>query len=211
MDFIFDPSLVLYVPLHQLDGASFMSRDAYGNLCTVTGALWRPNGRIFDGVDDNIDCGLADSLKIQNGTILAWVKPTQTGVFQRIVGTSPATTRNGYSVGIDTTGKLEARIGADVATQKSNGLTDIDDSIWSLVGFRFDATDLRVFVNGVEDDASPTARTITITWDKNLFIGTDPANGLDYTGQIGEVWIYNRALTSLEIQHNYLATKERYK
>ena len=59
MNFIFDPYLVLYLPLYELDGASFMSKDAYGHLCTVIGALWRPNGRYFDGIDDRIDLGIA--------------------------------------------------------------------------------------------------------------------------------------------------------
>ena len=54
MNFIFDPSLVLYLPLHQRDGSSFMSKDAYGHVCTVTGAVWTPEGRLFDGVDDYI-------------------------------------------------------------------------------------------------------------------------------------------------------------
>ncbi len=211
MNFIFDPSLVLYLPLYELDGATIASRDAYGHLCTVTGASWRPNGRYFDGVDDKIDCGLADSLKIQNGTILLWVKPTQTGAFQRVINTCPGNARNGYSLGINTNGTLQGIVGDAAGYNSVNGLTDIDDSIWSLAGFRFDATDIRVFVDGVEDDASPTARTKTITWVNNLFIGTTPDLSLDYTGTIGEVLIYNRALTPLEIQHIYLATKERYR
>ena len=43
MGFIFDPSLVLYLSLWKLDGDSFMSKDAYGHLCTVTGALYSIN------------------------------------------------------------------------------------------------------------------------------------------------------------------------
>ena len=71
MDFIFDPSLVLYLPLYQPDGASFASRDAYGHLCTVTGALWTPQGRTFDGADDIIDLGnnvqtVLDAFEIMN-------------------------------------------------------------------------------------------------------------------------------------------------
>jgi len=50
-DFIFDPSLVLYLPLYQLDGWAFMSRDAYGHLCSVTGAKWTPQGRDLDEQD----------------------------------------------------------------------------------------------------------------------------------------------------------------
>jgi len=51
MDFIFDPSLVLCLPLYERDGSSFPSRDTYGHLCTVTGALWRENGHYFGGLD----------------------------------------------------------------------------------------------------------------------------------------------------------------
>ena len=32
MEFIVDPYLVLHLPLSELDGKSFMSRDAYGHL-----------------------------------------------------------------------------------------------------------------------------------------------------------------------------------
>lgn len=53
-DFILDPSCILYLPLWKKDGAQFMSDDMYGHLCTVTGALWTPQGRYFDGVDDKI-------------------------------------------------------------------------------------------------------------------------------------------------------------
>jgi hypothetical protein len=51
-----DPDLVLYLPLWSADlkGDSFYSKDSYAHLCTVTGALWTPQGRHFDGVDDKI-------------------------------------------------------------------------------------------------------------------------------------------------------------
>ena len=80
MDFIFDPSLVLYLPLYELDGASFISKDANGHLCTVTGALWRPNGHYFDGTDDKIDCGAGTNLAVANEiTIEAWINPESLG------------------------------------------------------------------------------------------------------------------------------------
>ncbi len=50
-----DPYLALHLPLHELDGNSFMSKDAYGHLCTASGGLWTPQGRSFDGVDDRIE------------------------------------------------------------------------------------------------------------------------------------------------------------
>ena len=67
MNFIYDPSLVLYLPFYQLDGASFMSKDKHGYPCTVTGALWRPDGHYFDGTDDKIVVPDAASLDITTG------------------------------------------------------------------------------------------------------------------------------------------------
>ncbi len=85
LEFILDPSLVLYLPLHQLDGSSFASKDAYGHLCSVTGALWTPRGRWFDGggaADDLINCGSADSIDNifdGGGSVEVWVNPASDG------------------------------------------------------------------------------------------------------------------------------------
>ena len=56
--FKLDPSLVLYLPLYELDGSSFRSRDAYGHLATVTGALWTPQGRTLMGQMTKLTAGL---------------------------------------------------------------------------------------------------------------------------------------------------------
>ena len=69
---IHDPSLVLDLPLYELDGASFMSKDTYGHLCTVTNTLWRLDGRHFAGADF-INCGTGPSLAPSNAlTIEGW-------------------------------------------------------------------------------------------------------------------------------------------
>ena len=82
MDFIFDPSLALYLPLYELDGASFMSKDAYGHSCTAIGALWRPNGRWLDGINDYINCGADTSFDISGTmTLEVWMKRTSAGVW----------------------------------------------------------------------------------------------------------------------------------
>src|SRR3990172_13167350 len=77
--FIYDPSLVFYVPLYELDGTTFQSKDAYGHLCTVTGALWRPQGRDFDGTDDVISAPDHNALDITGTvTLISWFYPYTT-------------------------------------------------------------------------------------------------------------------------------------
>lgn len=73
-DFIRDSSLVLYLPLYELQGTSFLSKDTYGHTCTVTGTTLTPTGRSFDGIDDNIEIAAHSALDIVDDiTIEAWV------------------------------------------------------------------------------------------------------------------------------------------
>src|SRR3972149_6505876 len=77
--FQYDPSCVLYLPLYELDGASFASRDAYGHLCTVTGATWGLQGRTFNGTSDWINCGTSSILVPPQITLEFWLYITESG------------------------------------------------------------------------------------------------------------------------------------
>jgi len=209
-DFIRDPSLVFDAPLYKLDGASFMSKDAYGHLCTVTGALWTPRGRDFDGVDDNIDCGGADSLKfngLDTQTIEAWIYP-EASEFGDIVGRM-----NCYLLMVVTSaGKVLLR--GHVYT---SGGTYVRDSApfglntWHHVAQVYDGTDFRIYVNG-SLACTPLDGTGTINQAAvNTYIGSRTPSSDFFNGLIGEVRMYNRVLSAVEIQRNYLATKWRYR
>ncbi len=210
MDFIYDPSLALYLPLYELDGASFASRDAYGHTCTVTGATWRPNGRWFDGIDDGISCGNSSSLNAVGAiTIEAWIQPGVdfTSTFRQIVdkrngGVAPTLLWHNVNHLIIYAGGYAA----------AGGTTSLTSGIWyHIAGVAIDGTSSnKVYLNG-EDDTASTATASFVTNTANLVIGEKTGGGNFFKGLIGEVRIYNRALTPLEIQHNYLATKWRYR
>jgi len=212
MDFVFDPSLVLYLPLYQLDGASFVSKDARGHLCTVTGALWRPNGHYFDGTDDYIECPFPASLVGNKAfTVELWLKAT------RISHTSSQTF---FSMG--TSNANEAFL-IEVTTPNTD---------WNSVGFWGNGkdTNVEVLTNNYEHIVA-TYDLATVIFYQNTtptdigFAGATPnltagvvrlcrqlpAFGNYAQAIIPELRIYNRALTPQEIQHNYLATKWRYR
>src|SRR3990167_8107213 len=65
----------------------FLSDDAYGHLCTRTGALWTPQGYSFDGVDDKITIPDHSSLQfgIGNFTISIWAKNTGEQTLERLI------------------------------------------------------------------------------------------------------------------------------
>jgi len=223
MNFILDPSLVLYAPLHQLDGASFMSRDAYGHVCTVTGALWRPNGRTFDGTDDLIT--VPSETALDNAidgasTLLAWINPASDGEgdLGRILDKSY------YQAGVsdEAGGYVKLRLyqpftGTDGQWKTTDAIVPINT--WSCVGFTYDASattnDAILYVNGlskaVTEETGPPTETRRSSAGVDAVIGNRATAAYTFDGLIGEIWIYNRALNPLEIQHNYLATKERYR
>ena len=208
-DFIYDPYLVLCLPLYMLDGASFMSREAYGHLCTVTGALWTPQGRSFDG-DDYITVPYSASLNIASAiTIKAVVKPlgAHTGGYGSLWWDQQQDSRNRILISDD--GSVTAQFiigGVDKSASAAAGSVPLN--VFTDVVFTYDGAEIVLWINGVKK--TPTAATGAIEGSLgDRIIGK--ATTLLLNGVIGEKAVYNRALNPLEIQNNYLATKWRYK
>jgi len=210
-DFIRDPSLVFDAPLYKLDGASFMSKDAYGHLCTVTGALWTPRGGDFDGSDDKIVIPHHESLTFTTGdfSIKTWVNLDVLDSWRGICCKGHWKV-HGYGLLINSSNKVQLEINQDGTTQSAISANTITSGVWyHLVGTR-KGTAAKVYINSEEAGNGVVADPLTTT--VNEIIGNRPVGyGYPFDGLIGEVRIYNRALTPLEIQHNYLATKWRYR
>ena len=210
MDFIFDPSLVLYVPLYELDGASFASRDAYGHLGTVTGAVWRPNGYSFDGSDDFVNCGKNPVLELVGvgATVEVWAKVVTGSPFKGLVGKTWAwNAAQGWEFAAEA--DLLRFKGFGDQSAKSTTFTWGND--WHHVAVTFEGGTARFyhFAEDITDDSSYYNIISSSAYD--LYIGQGGWAGSHLNAIIGEVRIYNRILTPSEIQHNYLATKWRYR
>ena len=209
--FIFDPSLVLYLPLHKLDGASIMSCDAYGHLCSVTGALWTPNGREFDASDDKITVPDHSVLDIADDlTVEGWVQIFNTGGNNSILG--KATTiwsQVSYTLQVWSTEQPVFGLSSAGGAPSSLAGAVVSKGRWYHLCGTFKRPNRTLYVNGKLDKSD--------NWDNDIYVGTADlyigryaGNSATLDGMIGEVRIYNRALTPLEIQQNYLATKWRY-
>ncbi len=210
-DFIFDPSLVLYLPLYKLDGASFMSQDAYGHLCTVTGALWGSNGRSFDGLDDKIVVPDHSSLDPTSAiTVAAWVKVNTLDTTQFIVSKRDPPNKLGYCFFFYESNQFCLQGGDGTTWAIWNAPTD--DTYgpgWYFVVGTNDATNCLIYVDGVLAGSASGGGMVASSAD--LWVGRD-VYSVDYTWDtnIGEVCIYGRELNPMEIQLHYLATKWRY-
>lgn len=220
-DFILDPSLALYLPLYKLDGDSFMSDDAYGHLCTVTDALWRPNGRDFNGINAYLVTPALAPLQVGTGdfTISIWVNlDTVGGAAQVIIRLSYNTgVANDYrSAGFFEQGGVICAESRTAAGGEKTAENAIAATTW------YHLTVVRIseviygYINGA---AMTTTGIVGADFDYSsggkVYIGAgdNDAGGVAYfmEGIIGEISFYNRALTPQEIQNNYLTTKWRYR
>jgi len=209
--FISDPSMVLYLPLYQLDGASCMSKDAYGHLCTVTGTSWRPGGRLFDGVDDEINCGNGSGIQIGGAiTIELWAKfGGFTGDFRQVMFKrfDDVGGVQGWQIYLTDNSDVITFLRWLDSTPNGIGSAFTPDEYMHIV-FVYDGANQNMYIDG-NLAAGPQADTVTVKTGTDLFIGS--IWGAQCAGgTYGEIRMYNRALTPLEIQHNYLATKWRY-
>lgn len=218
--------LVLYLPLWALKpsgSTTIESVDAYRHTCGVTGALWSPNGRAFDGNDDYIDfLGTLGPMKLSGtGTLEVWVyseEPNNTSSALVSFGDNDADTVlylgivNGLIWG-------NARV-AGVSQWAFDSDAQVDDfQKWTHMVLVQDGTEPVMYFNG-----SLETSTYTVSTDKTLWL--DGIAGIDnarvgnrykggaasypFEGTIGEARIYNRALTAAEIAYNRNTTIWRY-
>jgi len=204
--------LVLYLPLWALKGSPIKSVDAYKHSCAITGALWRPYGRYFDGNDDKIDCGDDTSLDLTTAlTIGCWIRTSRADVDQYLAHREDGTLEN-YRLGIHSTNKIIGVIYVAGAAKFHLATTVLAQDTWYLAAYTYNKVSIQVYLDGVTDGA-PTAEAGNIDNDDvSLVIGLRPAGPDDrqFQGDIGATWIYNRALSAAEILHIYNATKWRY-
>ena len=79
------------------------------------------------------------------------------------------------------------------------GQSVLPPNVWSHLAATYDGTAVRLYVNGVQ--VASRAQTGSIATSTNpLSIGGDPIHGQGFVGRIDEVRVYNRALTTGEIQ-----------
>jgi hypothetical protein len=217
--------------INTIDKSSSIVSDLSGNgndgtLYDVTSSR---NGWVFDGTDDYIS---VDKTLVQGSelTMEVWFKTNKLSGKQHIIDQLP-TIANFPSgdepkrgAGMDITGSLTFRAlydGGAVTQVAVNAAISADT--WHHAVGTISATDNRtkLFVDGILEDEDTTPFSLindpspfpfligagfplTLTTLENLNI-TD-----FFDGMIGEVRIYNRALTPTEITQNYNATKARY-
>lgn len=204
------PGCVLNLPLwHPITGPTvFKSLDAYQHTNTVTGAVWTPLGRKFDGLDDQIVIPDNDVLSFTTTfSIEAWIK----------LKSAPAV-RGGivykggddYILGVGSNRKLNTYTESAGGNAHRVANTAITLATWTYVGVSYDGSNLRFYLNGVPDGTVANTGAIT---DENLplYIGSAQVASQFIDALIGECRVYSITLTTAQFLRSYNVTKWRYR
>ncbi|MFC2034983.1 LamG domain-containing protein [Chloroflexota bacterium] len=218
--------LVLYLPLWELYGNTITSQDTYGHICEVTGALWTPSGRLFDGTDDIITCGsdaIIDNIWDDGGTAIAWINPTSDGEGNIGRFITKFSGSDGWSIDVasETAGKVKLELfhffnGATSGLWRTTA-TEVTLNTMTMVAIIYNADDAAndalIFINADSKDVTNavTPRGIRdADAVSTLAIGNRLNTINTFDGTIGEVLLYNRALTPAEIEQIHTVTQWRY-
>jgi VCBS repeat-containing protein len=209
-----DPTLVGCWPVEEGSGTELIDATANGNDATISGTpSWVTgkigsyaasfNGSTYAAVPDNPTLAITDAI-----TLSAWVKPTINGTQYLIKkGNRSATPSSGFELGLATasgsTGAFFFRINDNTTCRVDSTVTYNNFfGTWVHVAATYDQTYLHIYVNGVLVDDAPTPCTASIVVDntKSLALGAQSDGGSKFTGDIDDARLYNRVLSSDEIQ-----------
>jgi hypothetical protein len=154
----------------------------------------------FDGVDDSVTIADTNALDLTTGlTLEAWVYPTASTGWRTVL-LKEASNELAYALYSNedvARPTVWLRIGNTSAP--ATGTTAVPLNSWTHLATTYDGAALRLFVNGVQ--VRSVSRTGAIVSTTNpLRLGGNSVWGEYFAGRIDDVRIYNRALTSGEIQ-----------
>lgn len=199
-DYLVGGNLELYIPFYLLKGSTFKSVDRRRLTLTVVGAAWRPNGRHFDGVDDDITVTITLTPPY---TVQIWAKCDRLPSVRGLGGTvMDGAVVNEAAMSITTTDRIYYYNGSGVLYASP----DPTLTSWHLY---------TVVVNGANssfavDDGTPATGTMAATSTASLRFGENGNNTVWIEGLEGEAIIYSRDLLAVEVKHNYYVTAGRY-
>lgn len=209
---------VLWLPLDEGQGSVAKDKSGFGNDGTIFGAQWvNLNGGYalsFDGTDDKVDCGSGTSLSITQAiTIETWIKANAPGTHHgTLYAKVDRGSNNGIRVTILNNDYLIIQNNVTGSGRAAAFAYSPYYGNWHHVVGTYDRQNLQLFLDGEPKSAQADTKAIPSVAN-NAWIGRQyhpTASKHPFDGLIGEVRIYNRALTPQEIQYNYITTKWKY-
>jgi len=164
---------------------------------------------VFDGVDDYVGCGNNSSINLTSYiTLSTWTKKSY-GSSASVAIDKGRDNYGAWSLLFDVVAnkvEFHCRISGTNSSVTSN--TSYGNNIWTNITTVFTGTNLLIYINGILDNTTNISGTIgTNVIDFSIGKAND---GFNWSGQVANVFIYNRSLSATEILQNYNATKSRF-
>ena len=187
-------------------GTVWKDLSGLGNNGTLTNGVGYSNGTMsFDGINDYVNTTV--NYALNDFTVCAWFKNINSTGYARIVDKSYA---NGFWFGRN---NQNGQWGGGVRQTSGYNYITLSEGVWHLLTMRRTGTSLTVY--GDNTSISNTTTCGSGALDNTLLsIGgtvNDGGGQRDwYNGYIGQVLLYNRALSAAEVKQNFEALRGRY-
>ena len=161
------------------------------------------NVRDFDGTGDYLD-GVTAPTITDALTVCAWAR-TDTEKWERIVGAwGNLNAEQGFELGrqfaVTRVYQFEAENASGTGAIATCTTSPGSDNVWRFVCGQYDGTNLQCWVNGTSEDTTSLTGDIKTTTNINIGTTDDSADTDDWNGEIAFVQLYDRVLTSVEMQ-----------
>lgn len=197
--------------------ANFYDLSASGNDGTQITAASQPtwssaDGGVydFDGVDDSIDLpsftGISASF-----TVAAWIRSDLfSGVITVLDSRNDTAPNDGFYFGFIGS-KVWNIVDAGASAGNTQSTTSLSTNQWYHIASTWAGGNILVYVNGADDNGSPTSLAGTLSITDAAAVGVNTSSGTDFfDGDLDDVRIYSTALTAAEILAIYNNTKGTY-
>jgi hypothetical protein len=171
----------------------------------------------FDGIDDYVDCGIAEPGQTQC-TISIWVKTTSTSSGTRYPfawGTSSGFYASQNLIGVFSGGSqlfvLSRDSTATTTTQVNSIGFTLNDGIWHNIVLVRDGSTISLYIDGSLNNSSTGGAFGSFSSDAIINIGNYPLLDAYFEGSIGKILVYgSTALSASQITTNWNASKSIY-
>ena len=181
------------------------------------------NGGYFDFDGTNDEVTTATSFTNPNSyTVTAWFKTSTnfSGGGKKIIGFENNQTGTGTSgwdrmIYVGSDNKLYFGH-YDGSVRVASSTITVNDGVWRHAAMTYggESTTMRLYLNGVSNatKAANGPQNYTGWWRIGAYKASSWTNGSDgyFTGSIGQVIVYHKALTATEISDNYEVTRQRF-
>jgi hypothetical protein len=188
-------------------GTTIADISGTGNTGSISNATWTTAGHTgsalsFNGTNALVSVPDSNSLDLTSGmTLEAWVYPTALGTTWRtaVIKEQPSANLT-YALYANTeTTRPSGHVYVNGAESSVKGSSALSLNAWAHLAATYDGTTLRVYVNGTQAATKTVGGNITTT-NGALRIGGNNIWGEWFGGRIDDVRVYNRALSTIEIQ-----------